>query len=299
MLPRIMPRHGWGQWGVTWWQTSQSFPLSRAADLLNGSAEWLRSLVEQPLAGIAADTGAEGPLVDIGAGITARFATAPLTGPPEGAARLCEVTGIIIGLVTGGHPLVLACAKRLAHDAADQLLSAGFKHIFGCTSAETRGPGTSQSAAPGGRGLSLPSPPDERTAVGPDRVRFCRLDLFLEQYQRTVEAPRLGITAAAWGCRTGTGCAGRVARVCHPGLRGHRRFLGPRQPMTNRAVPRDHQAAAPGDPRSAVSETLWRRGGQDLLLQLLPGHGVVTEPLDVRADGEPYALAARLRRPAI
>ena len=283
---------------MTWWQTSPSFPLSRAADLLNGSAEWLRSLVEQPLAGIAADTGAEGPVVDIGAGITARFATAPLTGPPKGAARLCEVTGIIIGLVTGGHPLVLACAKRLAHDAADQLLSAGFKHIFGCTSAETRGPGTSQSAAPGGRGLSLPSPPDERDRgrTGPRPV------LSTGSVPGAVPTDRRGTAARHHRRRLGLSDRHRlrrVARVCHPGLRGHRRFLGPRQPMTNRAVPRDHRAAAPGDPRSAVSETLWRRGGQDLLLQLLPGHGVVTEPFDVRADGEPYALAARLRRPAI
>ena len=70
-----------GQFGVTWWQTRQSFPLSQAADLLNGSAEWLRGLVEHPLAGAASTAGAAGPLVRIGAGITANFVTEQLTAP--------------------------------------------------------------------------------------------------------------------------------------------------------------------------------------------------------------------------
>ena len=117
-----------GQFGVAWWQASGSFPLSQAADLLDGSAEWLRGLVYRPLDDAA--SGAAGPVVDIGAGITANFVTAPLTRPLEGAACVCEIAGIVIGLATGALPLVLACAKRLAHHVIDQELSRGFEQVI-------------------------------------------------------------------------------------------------------------------------------------------------------------------------
>jgi hypothetical protein len=119
-----------GQWRVTWWQTVQSLPLSRAADVLDGSALWLRGMVEHPLADAASRAGAQGPLVDIGSGITANFVTAPLTRPLEGAARVCEVAGIVIGLATGMHPLVIACAKRLAHDELQRGIARGFEQII-------------------------------------------------------------------------------------------------------------------------------------------------------------------------
>ena len=119
-----------GQFGGTWWRTSQSFPLSQAADLLDGSAEWLRGLVDRPLDDAASVAGAAGPFVPIGAGITANFVTAPLTRPLEGAARACEIAGIVIGLVTGAPPLVLACAKRLAYDEIGQVLSGGFEQAI-------------------------------------------------------------------------------------------------------------------------------------------------------------------------
>ena len=119
-----------GQFGVTWWQTPQHLVLSQAADVLNGSAEWLCGLVKDPLADAASTIAAAGPLVDIGAGITANLATEPLTAPLEGAARACEIAGIVIGLATGTPPLVMACAHRLAHDETGRLLSRGFKQVI-------------------------------------------------------------------------------------------------------------------------------------------------------------------------
>jgi hypothetical protein len=119
-----------GRWSVRWWKTAESFPLSRAADLLDGSAEWLRGLVEHPVADAASRAGVEGPIVPIGSGITANFVTVRLTAPLEGAARVCEVAGIVLGMATGMHPLVLACAKRLAHDELGKVLSRGFEQII-------------------------------------------------------------------------------------------------------------------------------------------------------------------------
>ena len=127
-----------GQWRVTWWETAQSFPLSWAADVLDGSAEWLRGRVEHPLADAASRGGAEGPLVDIGSGVMANFVTAPLTRPLENAARICEVVGIVFGLATGMHPLVMACAKRLAHDELRRGIARGFEQII-CSRDADRG----------------------------------------------------------------------------------------------------------------------------------------------------------------
>ena len=119
-----------GKCDPAWWTTSRSFPLSGAADLLNDSAEWLRGLVEHPLTDAASRAGAQGPTVDIGAGIIANFVTARVSEPPENAARICEVAGIALGLATGAHPLVIACAKRLAHDELGDVLARGFEKIF-------------------------------------------------------------------------------------------------------------------------------------------------------------------------
>jgi hypothetical protein len=143
------------QFGVTWWQTSQSFPLSQAADLLDGSAEWLRGLIDRPLDDAASAAGAAGPFVPIGAGITANFVTAPLTRPLEGAARACEIAGIVIGLATGAHPLVLACAKRLAHDEIGQLLSRGFEQAMTSIGADRD---RTAGAAPDAK-ITAPEPP--------------------------------------------------------------------------------------------------------------------------------------------
>jgi hypothetical protein len=162
------------QFGVTWWQTSQSFPLSQAADLLDGSAEWLRGLVEHPLAGAASAAGAAGPAVRIGAGITANFVTAPLTRPLEDVARVCEIAGIVIGLVTGAHLLVLACAKRLARDEVGQVLSRGFEQAITSIGADrdrTAGAADAEIQAPKQPRRATPAlPPPDAPLAGPESV---------------------------------------------------------------------------------------------------------------------------------
>jgi hypothetical protein len=135
------------QWDVTWWETPQSFPFSEVVDLLNGSAEWLRGVVERSLTEAVSGTGAEDPIVTVGAGIAARFVTARVTAPLESAARFCEVTGIIIGAITGSHTLVMACAKRLAHDILGERLAEGFKQISDFIGADREHPSYVKQAA--------------------------------------------------------------------------------------------------------------------------------------------------------
>jgi hypothetical protein len=115
---------------VSLWQTQESFPVATAADFLDGSAGWLRGLVTDPLSGLVSGVGLPGPVASAGAGIGANFVTAPVTTPLEQAARVCEVAGIVFGVLTGLHPVVIACAKRLARDETGQALSAGFQRIM-------------------------------------------------------------------------------------------------------------------------------------------------------------------------
>jgi hypothetical protein len=128
-----------GQLGTTWWETQDSFPLSRAADLLDGFAEWLSGLAEHPLADIASAAGALVPIVPIVAGISANFVTASVTAPLEAAALICEIAGIFIGLATGAFPLVIAGAKLLAHDMGRGALEKVVeREIFDSPSADSK-----------------------------------------------------------------------------------------------------------------------------------------------------------------
>ena len=154
-----------GQWGDAWWQTPQGFPLSRAADLFDGSAEWLRSLIEHPTVDVLSAAGVDSPMVTIGAGVAANFVTAPVTAPLEGAARLCEIAGIVIGALTGMHALVMACGKRLAHDEAHRLLGKGFERVIGSFERGFRVSSDSETGEPGYRAQRQAARPKIRRLV--------------------------------------------------------------------------------------------------------------------------------------
>jgi hypothetical protein len=155
-----------GQLSVTW-ETAQSFSLTDIIDLLNWSAEWLRGMVEYPLTDIASAAGAGGPLVSIGAGITANFAMAQVTAPIENAVRICEIAGIAIGTATGAHPLVIACAKYLARDELGKVLTRQFKRLLDSDVPMGRSgsAGSPDHRVPTGRSGSAGSP-DHRVPTG-------------------------------------------------------------------------------------------------------------------------------------
>jgi hypothetical protein len=115
---------------VSLWQTREGFPIADAAGLLDGSAGWLRGLVAEPLSGLGSGVGLPGPVAAAGAGIAANLVTAPDTTPLDDAARICDVTGIVFGVLTGMHPLVITCVKQLARDAIGQGLAEGFERIM-------------------------------------------------------------------------------------------------------------------------------------------------------------------------
>ena len=150
---------------ISWWETRDNFPLSSAADDLDKSAELLRSLAERPLAMAAHAAGADGPAVSILIGITAEAATKRLTAPVEDAARLCEVVGVLVGLATGMHPLVVACANRLVHDQLGSALAGAFERLI------DPGPVSRDRAAGESHGVDAAGRTDEQAAKAPPADR--------------------------------------------------------------------------------------------------------------------------------
>jgi hypothetical protein len=164
-----------GQLGTTCWEIPQSFPTLRAAELLNSSAEWLQGLVERPAAGAASAASVPGPLVPVGAGITAYSVTGPVAALFGDAARVCEVAGMVIGLATGNIPLFIASAKLFLHDELGDVLARGFEDIISSPDVNidptgkqppTVQPGEAEPEAP------MPQPEDASPPVPPPGQRI-------------------------------------------------------------------------------------------------------------------------------
>jgi hypothetical protein len=116
------------------WRTSQSFPETDLAGICGRVSDGLATIVEWPLTEAGRGLGIPGPVDAAGAAIGAGLILEPVTRPLAEAARLCEIIGVGIGLLTGCHPLALASAKLLAEsriheEMAQGLLKAG-KLVF-------------------------------------------------------------------------------------------------------------------------------------------------------------------------
>jgi indole-3-glycerol phosphate synthase len=184
------------QWDVTWWATPQSLPSSEAADLLNGSAEWLRGLIEHPLANTPSTAGAEGPLASVAAGIASNFVAAWVAAPLENAVRIYEIVGVIGGAAQDLSPLVIVYAKRDVHDELGKVLARGFEQIVNSIGADRqRAPAQSDSArasetqSSGTRRGSLGETVDVVRADLAERQRRVPLDN-LKDMARRAPAPR-------------------------------------------------------------------------------------------------------------
>lgn len=86
------------------------------------------TLVQDQLAGLARDTSIPAPVASLGAGVTATLVLSPVLKPAEEVLHSLEVVGIVLGLVTGLHPLVIVCAKHLAYDEFGSALTRTIKH---------------------------------------------------------------------------------------------------------------------------------------------------------------------------
>jgi len=198
-----------GKLNISWWDTRDSFPFSKAADDLNNAAELLRSWAERPLTTVAHAAGAGGPAVSMLTGITEDAATARLTAPLENAARVCEVAGVLIGLATGVHPLVVACGNRLAHDLLGQALAGAFERMPDSEAARReRAAGERHGVQAAGRAREKAAETPGRSATSAaerDKARDQRIidhliatgELSLERGSGTMRSPVQGERARA------------------------------------------------------------------------------------------------------
>jgi hypothetical protein len=106
------------------WHT-ESDPVTETVDAMEGVSRWLEITVDKPLKGLATGLGLSSDEAAVTAGISTDLILAPITGPLNKAESFIEVGGIIFGLLTGGHALVLACLKRLVHNEGKRLAVRG------------------------------------------------------------------------------------------------------------------------------------------------------------------------------
>ena len=97
------------------WEVRGLFNPAVASDELDSFQEWLRNLAQGPLMGAATALGVPSPVGEVASGIGANIVIARVDRSVEGATKVIDAVGIVVGSALGMHPLVMACLKHLAH----------------------------------------------------------------------------------------------------------------------------------------------------------------------------------------
>jgi len=98
------------------WVTQNAYPETALVEVCNRISSGLDTIIEKPLEKIGTQLLLPGPEAATAAGIGAALILQPVTEPLSPAAAFLEITGVVVGMATGLHPLALAAAKMLAHD---------------------------------------------------------------------------------------------------------------------------------------------------------------------------------------
>jgi len=98
------------------WVTQNAYPETALVEVSNRISSGLDTIIEKPLEKIGTQLLLPGPEAATAAGSGAALILQPVTEPLSQAAAFLEITGVVVGMATGLHPLALAAAKMLAHD---------------------------------------------------------------------------------------------------------------------------------------------------------------------------------------
>jgi hypothetical protein len=98
------------------WITQNAYPETALVEVCNRISGGLGTIVERPLGITGTELRLPGPEAAAAAGIGAGLILQPVTEPLGQAAAFLEITGVVVGMATGLHPLALAAVKMLAHD---------------------------------------------------------------------------------------------------------------------------------------------------------------------------------------
>jgi hypothetical protein len=107
------------------------------ADAADKITRGINDLAENPLRDAAHGLGMPDWSSEPVAGVFAIVLTKPVVEPVEKAAKLIETVGLIIAIVTGMHPLVLAFGKPLLHDQVVGLVQKAVTAVLSPTTPTT------------------------------------------------------------------------------------------------------------------------------------------------------------------
>ena len=98
------------------WITQDAYPETVLVEVCNRISGGLGTIVQKPLEKVGTELRLPGPGAATAAGIGAALTLQPVTEPLGRVSTFLEITGVVVGMATGLHPLALASAKMLAHD---------------------------------------------------------------------------------------------------------------------------------------------------------------------------------------
>jgi len=108
----------------------------RVLNWLGNEPDILQESLTQSLARPAAEAGAPEPLTDFSAGSVAEMLLDPILKPVRDGTHVIEIAGVVIGALTGVHPLAFLCAKLLAHDEISSSIAKALAQLAGLTENE-------------------------------------------------------------------------------------------------------------------------------------------------------------------
>jgi hypothetical protein len=107
------------------WVTQNAFPQTAVAEACNRIGKGLETIVERPLEKTAAEIRLPELEAASAAGIGSALILQPVTGPLGEPTTFLEITGLVIAMAAGLHPVALAGTKMLTHDQFHDLLAQG------------------------------------------------------------------------------------------------------------------------------------------------------------------------------
>lgn len=144
-----------------------TFPIVVGANLTDAFNESGRHLLETMFKGVGggagiSDVGISGIVLTLASGTSAELAIAPIAKTCSIISRALTVGGIVLGLVTGAHVLVIVCTKKLLISKAEGMLAQGVAEFLRGSDS----PATSGDAEPSSV-LRIPAHTVEETSGRP------------------------------------------------------------------------------------------------------------------------------------
>jgi hypothetical protein len=151
------------------WVTQNAYPETDLVEVCNRISNGLETIVERPFGNIGTELRLPGPEATVAAGTGAGLILQPVTEPLAHAATFLEITGVVVGLATGFHPLALAGARMLAHDEFHDFVARRLREAARRVFEEPEGPAEDQRPL---RPEAVPTDPipAQTTSWGPPSV---------------------------------------------------------------------------------------------------------------------------------